>query len=248
MTYSLGYIPNKEDIRDYKYSIHISTNTVEHHEIYMPRVKNQGRRGSCVAFACCAVLEYQIKGFRKYDLSEEMLYRMIAEPGGGSYPRNAMKALSKIGTSREKFWKYNYRAHDPISTRYMINWRDHRRAYGDARKFKIGEYRILGGFEDMKSALIIFGPIVVGLTWDSDWFQMNPNSEEIQGLPVLDVPIRSSMAGGHMVCICGFTYVRDSLYFKIRNSWGRNWGMNGYAWISASALSFANYTAWTFTK
>ena len=143
-TYSLGYLPDPPDKRDYSYSASPRLSSLVKGIDYSSRmspVKDQGNRRSCVAHAMCAVLEVKMLiNDRKPNFSEEMLYQAIAEPGGGAYPRNACKVLLRLGVAREQFWPYDKTVKDPVSTRYIIDWTEHRRALGDARKWRIKKY------------------------------------------------------------------------------------------------------------
>src|SRR5437763_15924 len=95
--FPLGAIKDREDSRDHLYGQVVSPIAVPDVVDYEPKmspVKDQGQRGACVAFATCAVKEYQEK---LPDLSEEFVYDQIRQPGGGSMPREAMKLLVKAG-------------------------------------------------------------------------------------------------------------------------------------------------------
>src|SRR3990167_2441446 len=162
-TYPLGYLQDPPDKRDYIYGASPRAAPLAEGVDYssvMSSVRNQGTRRSCVAFAMCAILE--ARG-TKLDLSEEYLYRLIAEPGGGAFPRNACKVLQRLGVGREQFWPYEQKATDPISTRYVIDWTEHRRALGDAKKWKVKQYIALQGVAQMKASLFENGPFALGL-------------------------------------------------------------------------------------
>ena len=39
--------------------------------------------------------------------------------------------------------------------------------------------------------------------------------------------------GGHAMVITGWKYINDKLYLRIKNSWGKNWGVeNGHCYMS----------------
>ena len=42
-----------------------------------------------------------------------------------------------------------------------------------------------------------------------------------------------NMQGGHALVIDGWKYIDDKLYLRIKNSWGRDWGVeNGHCYMS----------------
>ncbi len=61
-------------------------------------VRNQGDEPSCVAFAACAMKEYQES---EGVLSPRYLYQRVKQPQGGSYPRDVMHLLQSEGVPPE---------------------------------------------------------------------------------------------------------------------------------------------------
>jgi hypothetical protein len=248
MERTLGALRDIQDSRDYKFKdVFKAPSTIPNildYEDEMTTIKNQGDRGSCVAFACCAIREHQegTQWFKEFDLSEEMLYRQIMIPGGGSFPREAVKVLNKIGTCREGLWEYD-RSEKDSNQKYIINWREHRRALGNARRFTIGEYAVLSGFDEVMQSLVINGPCLMGANWQRDWSNRSRDSDERHGgYPILDIPSNMKAAGGHAFVIVG--YNKKEGLFKIRNSWGERWGKGGYAYMTFRAYSKFNWNTW----
>ncbi len=61
--------------------------------------------------------------------------------------------------------------------------------------------------------------------------------------------------GGHAVCAIGFSDIKKSSdgkhvgYFKIRNSWGPNWGLEGYFWMPYDYIKAGLCSdAWVITQ
>jgi hypothetical protein len=50
--------------------------------------------------------------------------------------------------------------------------------------------------------------------------------------------------GGHAVCIVGYDDTRFGGAFEVLNTWGKDWGMQGYTWIRYK--DFADYTQYAF--
>lgn len=78
---------------------------------------------------------------------------------------------------------------------------------------------------DIKAAISTFGEVVFGVTWGNSWF--NPNSAGV--LPPFDYE-----AGGHAIRCRGWD---DSKGFRLPNSWGAGWGVNGECYLPYSELS-----------
>jgi hypothetical protein len=70
-------------------------------------------------------------------------------------------------------------------------------------------------------ALLTAGPVVVGTWWYDGMFYPDDN-----GL----IKISGNKAGGHAYLLDGVNINKQLI--RIKNSWGRNWGKNGFAYIS----------------
>ena len=112
--------PSPYDQRDYIYERLKDTNSklITHSRTPPPKKldlrpfllkpRSQGSRGTCCAFACSAIKEYQERidvQFTDY-MSPNSLY-FYREPVEGMYCRNAMKLLKDKGIAPEKLFPYD---------------------------------------------------------------------------------------------------------------------------------------------
>ena len=51
---------------------------------------------------------------------------------------------------------------------------------------------------------------------------------------VIDIPNNYSRALNHAVVLTGYDYDEDGMYWIIQNSWGKDWGDNGFCRIRAT--------------
>lgn len=95
--------------------------------------------------------------------------------------------------------------------------------YLEASDFRIRAYYNLGGNQDnWRAWLARKGPILTTLGVDTTW----DNAKKTDGY--LETYIPETVRGGHAILIVGYTEDR----FKVKNSWGENWGDNGYGYAS----------------
>lgn len=74
-------------------------------------------------------------------------------------------------------------------------------------------------------AVLTKGPVVVGTNWYSKMFYPDRNGK---------IKIGGYLAGGHAYVVNGVD--KRTKMFRIKNSWGKDWGRNGHAYISFSDM------------
>lgn len=85
----------------------------------------------------------------------------------------------------------------------------------------IEEYRWAKNADEVAAAILVQGPVVVGTIWRNDMF--SPNLEGF-------IKPTGGSAGGHAYILNGVDMERG--VFRIKNSWGQRWGIEGHALIS----------------
>lgn len=85
----------------------------------------------------------------------------------------------------------------------------------------ISGYTWAWDIETIKTALLTKGPLVVGTWWTYDMFF--PNSNGI-------ITFTGQKMGGHAYLLDGINLNKKLI--RIKNSWGKGWGKNGFAYIS----------------
>lgn len=205
-------------------------------------VRNQGRRGTCVAFALAAVREALScgEGGANTDLSEQLLYwatkREPGEPApgqDGTWIEFAARALAGTGICTEVHWPYDPTVL-PGNPGHDGGADPSAPALQDARARAIqANYTWCNGpgaAAEIRRHLER-GPVAVSLPVFSDatvphsdnW--VNPLSR-LYGWVADPLPT-SVVTNGHAVCITGYApdvQAPGGGYFIVRNSWGTAWG------------------------
>jgi len=205
----------------------------------MTPVRDQGDEGTCVAFASVVgVKEYQdSKEYKKtIGLSPRHLYKLCKQNDGipeeeGTYPRVAMKMLLNFGTPPENYWPYK-----PHQT-------DKPKPGADAAavKYKVKAYARLKTVLEMKRSLVINGPFVAGVDVYESWF-----TDKASKTGLIPMPKKSDQyQGGHAICIVGYDDAKK--LFKFKNSWGDDWAVAGYGYLTYDYMKQYCADAWSAT-
>jgi hypothetical protein len=99
----------------------------------------------------------------------------------------------------------------------------------------ISEYRWAFQMEEVRDTLLTLGPMVIGVDWFESMFDpvRRLDSAGISRL-FIDVNKSSGFAGGHCLLIDGVSV--PGKFFRLKNSWGRTWGADGFAMLSFADL------------
>lgn len=196
-------------------------------------VGDQGRRGTCVAFAVTAIHEADRRPHgdsgRPDDLAEEVLFwgakQVDGDHADGTRFTSANAALQRWGQPAEQLWPYDDR-------------RDHRvPAYTpppdaiEPANCYLAMLRPVAAEVDVVYQELDAGrPVVLGIpVWDG--FR-RAHTEPLPPPQPADVyPTR------HAVVAVG--HDRGAPALLIRNSWGRRWGNDGHLWVDAALLTLA---------
>jgi hypothetical protein len=177
-------------------------------------VRNQGEDGCCVAFALAGMKEYQEmkQNFYSDYLSPWYIYLQRSNyPESGMNPKNALEILKERGISTEKVMPYMKAKSANDITPTILN---------EAKKFVIVDFAFISEVDELKQALNQKGPCIIAMPCYNSTKTFWKKSNESEKL-----------LGGHCVLVVGF---RDDKGFILRNSWGEQWGENGYTWFPYS--------------
>jgi len=90
---------------------------------------------------------------------------------------------------------------------------------------KLKSWKRLFTPEQMKEELLKHGPIVATMAVHQSFLNYKGGIYHSLG-------INDPIVGYHAVCLVGFDDEKEA--WLLRNSWGRNWGIEGYCWIRYS--------------
>ena len=199
----------------------------------MAPVRDQGRRGTCVAFAGAALREY-LTGRGDCDLSEQLLYWSCKErdgyPGEGTYLHAGVEALLETGICLEADWPYNPSSVDGNEGQGPPPGG----ARAAAMEFVMDEALCLVPRPSAPKALrpfkVFLGgesprPVALAVPLFDSFFSQPTRRT---GRVIMPLP-GESVRGGHAMCIVGYKddqAVPGGGFFIVRNSWGEGWAYN----------------------
>lgn len=200
---------------------------------FMPPVENQESLSSCTANALAGAYEYILSRVKnlKEDVSRLFIYynsraitgNEIEDKGANLY--DCVEALKKYGVCDEKTWPY---------VQSKVDTKPSKVAYDEGRKLLIdfAESIKISVF-DMKHCLAEGFPFVFGLQIPESFDTTKKvfNQTEQGNLS------KSAIMSHAMVCV---GYSEKDQVFIVRNSWGKNWGENGYCYIPFSYMGNPN--------
>jgi C1A family cysteine protease len=223
-----GWKSDKVDLRDHYHSF---TQKNEYESIIdlrtiCPKIYNQGKLGSCTANGIAFSYhfdEYKQNNSDIFIPSRLFIYYNEREMEGSTYSdsgaeiRDGIKSISKQGVCNETEWKYDI-------TKFTE--RPDEECYKNALSHKAIKYkRVRQNLNDIKSCLSTGLPIVFGfIVYES----FESDSVTNTGIVPMPKPTENEL-GGHCVVIVG--YNEEKQQFIVRNSWGEQWGDNGYCYF-----------------
>ena len=243
-----GWIKDKADNRDLFYK------NIRKPDIKLPDkvdliskcspVDNQGTLGSCTANALVGSLEFceginytpedffQVSRLFIY-YNERKLEGTIQEDSGAML-RDGIKTLASNGYCHEYLCPYN-----------IENFTDEpsKEAYSDAVNHKIISYHRINGLTEMLQCLAEGYPVVFGIKVFESF-----ETDEVKETGVVPMAneYEEQCLGGHAVCAVGYDLKQKIIL--VRNSWGSEWGMEGYFTLPFEYIDKYANDLWTIHK
>jgi C1A family cysteine protease len=196
---------------------------------WFPSPGNQGQQSSCVGWA----VAYGLKSYQearernKKPVSNTQIYSpsyiynqiKLGHCGGGSSIVEALNLLKSSGVANMNDFPYSEFECSSIPSHNVKQ---------KAKDNAIAEWRRVNYRDDIevKSQLNSGFPIVIGMRVDQGFERLSLN-QIYQGPS-------GQEKGGHAMVVVGYDDSKQA--YKILNSWGINFGTNGYAWVSYSAF------------
>ena len=218
----MGVLPDRVDVRDYKINTAMVRSKVYPESFSLncgTKIKDQGSVGSCAAFAASEILEYHQEN--KVTLSTNFIYgihyKLFGSRGPGMFLREVCKIIKDYGDPQEEYCRGN----TEVDAVYEIAEKAFNNEYimENAAKHRISKYARVSTDDDIKYALMNYGPVLTSIAWYS-----KNTCDRTTGI----LTKSGNFDGYHAIVIYGW----DKDGWLCQNSWGRYWGKLGTFKIS----------------
>jgi C1A family cysteine protease len=205
-------------------------------------IEDQDSLGSCTAHAGVGIVEYfEKRAFNKHiDASRLFLYKVTRNSlnwhgDTGAFLRTTMEAMVLFGVPPEEYWQYNKVDFDKEPSAFL---------YAFAQNYQTISYYRLDPPETPKDVLLsrIKTFLAAGLP-SMFGLSVYTSIEQAEKTGAIPYPIQGEkLLGGHAVIAVGYDEkirIKNSNpeaqettgALRIRNSWGSEWGDEGYGWL-----------------
>lgn len=233
--YSTGLIwDSRQDIEEHlqeSYAVESTLPSFIDMEESFPEPGNQGSQNSCTAWAVGYALRSHMEGARKnweiYDrehtFSPGYIYNQLIDgTDSGCSIIAVMNLIAEQGVCTMSSFTYD-------ESDFLTQPTDSQRA--EARHFRIKAWNAVKGQESIKKCLADGTGVIVGINISSDFKKISVSN------PIFDVKSQENL-GSHSICLIGYDDTINA--YKFINSWGTEWGINGYGWISYDMVGDAD--------
>ncbi len=213
----------------------------------VPAVRDQGYCGSCWAFGTVGIMESALwkNGVADVDLSEQFLVSCnkdgwVCSIGGFTAHKYHYDTLAKnqktVGAVLETVKPYT-------GTNGTCSTGDYNKPYKlTGWEFITGSESTMPTVDQIKNAIYTYGPVTAGVCAGNAW-------DYYYGSPgVLTTDETSQCAPyttNHQIILVGWD--DDGGYWILRNSWGADWGYDGYMYIKYGISRVGEGTSWVTT-
>lgn len=202
-------------------------------------VEDQSSLGSCTGQSTTNAYELLLKKLypsQFVNLSSLFVYyngRLIEnniDYDTGASLRDILKGMNHYGVCKDSLWPYDID---------KFNVKPSQESYDDAINRLVKEYHRIYHYNIVVNAINEANPIIIGLDIFSDFIKLNKEH------PTVPMPQDTLYLGAHSMVLIGYD-LRNEVYLA-KNSFGTDWGDNGYCYIPFEYADEYIFEYWVIT-
>lgn len=186
-------------------------------------VRDQGNCGSCWAHSATEVLSARAKilGYN-FNLSAEPLIKWCLS--GHTTPNKYMNSKNTCdGSDLQTPWKFLTSIGSvPIGPKFNCSAKQKWFHSNSRRNYEISNGNLAYNIRTIQQELMSHGPIQVAFDVYLDFVTYEEGIYQKSNAP------GNTYLGGHAVMLLGWGYLNGMYYWICQNSWGKDWGQNGF--------------------
>jgi C1A family cysteine protease len=238
-----GWVRQLPDQRDFKFTVTapVALPPLVDLRAQCPPVYDQGQLGSCTANALAAAYEFEkmrqkqpyFMPSRLFIYYNERVIENTVKSDSGAQIRDGIKTIASQGVCPETMWAY---VESKFATKPSC------KCYKTAKKNEVQQYLAINhSLDDIKQCLAQGFPVVFGFTVYESFM-----SDAVAKTGIMPMPnLNETPEGGHAIMSAGYDDSKKALI--IRNSWGTDWGLQGYFYMPFDYITTPNLASdfWT---
>ncbi|WP_197505874.1 C1 family peptidase [Urechidicola croceus] len=212
---------------------------------FVPEILTQGSYGTCVGWSSAyygrTILNARINNLTSQDDISMNAFSPVFtylnsnvdddyNCQGGAYINKALEAMVDKGVPY--FKDYNVMCDSYIPSELWLMAEDNK--IKDFNRLFDGDESEEVKIESVKRSLINGNPVIIGFQVENSFYTAKNVYE----------PDYGGITGGHAMCVVGYDDDKYGGAFEIVNSWGKNWGNDGFIWVRYE--EFIEYTKYAF--
>jgi len=189
---------------------------------YMTPIKDQGNWGTCWAFATLGSYEAHLN--IKHNDIEDLSEQYLVSCNSFNYDGDPVK-----GGGNQDFYDIKNGIPKELDYPYIMTSSKPPCDDTHAKYYPIDDYYYVGSnnIDAIKQTIYLYGPVFASIHIDD-------------AFPCYTGGVYTGRNGreNHGIVICGWDDSKDA--WRIKNSWGTDWGENGYAWFKYNTGNIGN--------
>lgn len=208
---------------------------------FAPGVGNQGQQGSCVAWSSAYAARSILESTRTGQIGDNVrfspsfLYNQIGlDACQGSYIERAMEYMTKQGSVPYNAFPYNEHDCSSQPDQQLVQQASQYKMRGFNR-LTVGDRNDVIDLNAIKQNLSQGAPVAIGMMVGQSFMQ-NMMGKDLWQPEAGDKSMQGF--GGHAMCVVGYDDKKYGGSFLLMNSWGPEWGTNGFAWVQYPVFKY----------